>query len=555
MPIGTAFSVGLWGLKAYTIQVQAFTSSGLPFFSIIGLPDTSLAEARDRVKSACTICGFPWPQTRVTVNLSPASVPKSGSSFDLAIAASILASCQAIHTDVISKCLLIGELNLDGTVMPVKGILPMLLYAQRNDLHTVVIPQENLQEATLVPGLRVIGIRHIAELMMLLRPRSEMEETLIKRYGPLKDDGSTLAGLSVQLDNNHFQLHRELSEFSDSASCGFDNQQNLDFTQVIGQTFAKHALEVAAAGGHHMIMTGPPGAGKTMLARRLPTILPPLTKEERLEVASIKSVCGTLHGADLDFLPPFEAPHHTATVASLIGGGSGFAQPGSATRSHCGVLFMDEAPEFSTKCLQALREPLEEGIISLSRAKGTTFYPARFQLIMAANPCPCGFSWGSGKRCTCTPRQRSRYWGRLSGPIMDRIDIHIAVDTPKLIDIETTQEFFKKDAEGKTAYGNQTYSSTAMRDRVITARQRAARRFQKVRWSTNAQAPGQWMRENTPEKVLRLVRHAVEKEELSMRGADRTLRIAWTLADLEGHAEPTSTTMEEAIMLRTGDLT
>ena len=332
MAIGTSYCIGLWGLKAYIIQVQAFTSNGLPYFSIIGLPDTSLGEARERVKSACTVTGFSWPQTRVTVNLSPASLPKSGSSFDLAIAASILASSRAIDPSYLADSLLIGELNLDGSIMPVRGILPMLLFAKKSGLRTVYLPEANLAEARLVEGMDLIGLSHIGQFIANCHPNAELSATMGKRFGSLILKGPLAASQEWERVLP-FKQRSCPPDFSDSSDALNEDPQVLDFDQVIGQDQAKEALVVAAAGGHHLIMTGPPGAGKTMLAKRLPTILPPLDPQERIEVASIKSLCGTLQANSMDFLPPFEAPHHTASVPSLIGGGNGFAQPGAITRA------------------------------------------------------------------------------------------------------------------------------------------------------------------------------------------------------------------------------
>ena len=471
MAIGSALSVGLIGLKAFIVQIQAFVSPGLPYFSIIGLPDTSLSEARERVKSACQASGFKWPETRVTVNLSPASMPKKGSSHDLAIAASVLSAAGAIAHDCLAGTIVLGEVNLDGTVLPINGLLPIMLHAREQGIATIIVPYANLDEARLVPDVKAIGVRHVGELI-----------------------------------------------------------------ELMGQQAAKWALEVAAAGGHHLMMTGPPGTGKTMLASRIPGIMSPLNETEQLEVASIRSLCGTLPGYGISDVPPFEAPHHTASTAALVGGGAGLAQPGAITRAHRGILFMDEAPEFSARTLQTLREPLESGYVAISRAKGTTYYPARFQLIMAANPCPCGYAYGNGERCTCREKDRVKYFSRLSGPILDRIDIQIEVPPVERI------------SPGNAPSGD---SSHAIRLRVIVARQMAQERFREFGWCCNAQATGTWLRANTSPKAIELVNRALASERLSLRGADRAMRLAWTLSDLAGKTSPGPEEMMQGISMRT----
>ena len=360
MAIGSALSVGLIGLKAFIVQIQAFVSPGLPYFSIIGLPDTSLSEARERVKSACQASGFKWPETRVTVNLSPASMPKKGSSHDLAIAASVLSAAGAIAHDCLAGTIVLGEVNLDGTVLPINGLLPIMLHAREQGIATIIVPYANLDEARLVPDVKAIGVRHVGELIELM--------------GGDADYRIPEATHAVN---------------ADVGATGMCPPPG-DMSEVMGQHAAKWALEVAAAGGHHLMMTGPPGTGKTMLASRIPGIMSPLNETEQLEVASIRSLCGTLPGYGISDVPPFEAPHHTASTAALVGGGAGLAQPGAITRAHRGILFMDEAPEFSARTLQTLREPLESGYVAISRAKGTTYYPARFQLIMAADAVPRG---------------------------------------------------------------------------------------------------------------------------------------------------------------------
>lgn len=328
MAIGSALSVGLIGLKAFIIQIQAFVSPGLPYFSIIGLPDTSLSEARERVKSACQASGAKWPETRVTVNLSPASMPKRGSSHDLAIAASVLSASGTIPHDCLNDTVVLGEVNLDGTVLPINGLLPILLHARDQGVCKVIVPHANLDEAALVPDVDAIGIRHVGELIELMGGTANY----------------TIPDMIRDVDANDGAM----------SVCPPPGDMN----EVMGQETAKWALEVAAAGGHHLMMTGPPGTGKTMLASRIPGIMSPLSESEQLEVASIRSLCGTLPSYGISDVPPFEAPHHTASTASLVGGGAGLAQPGAITRAHRGILFMDEAPEFSARTLQTLRRTI-----------------------------------------------------------------------------------------------------------------------------------------------------------------------------------------------------
>ena len=506
--IGNALSVGLIGLKAFIIELQAFISPGLPYFSVIGLPDASLSEARERVKSACQTCGFRWPETRVTVNLSPASLPKRGSSHDLAIAAAVLSASNVIPNGVLARTVVLGELNLDGTVLPINGLLPIMLHVRERGLSRIVVPHANLDEAELIDGLEVIGVRHIGELVTIMGGRAHVPD---------------------------------LGEGNPPTCCNGENDPIAsteigDMAEVIGQEEAKWALAVAAAGGHHLLMVGPPGSGKTMLASRMPGIMCPLSESEQLEVASIRSLCGTLTQYGISDRPPFEAPHHTASTAALAGGGAGVARPGAITRAHRGVLFMDEAPEFSSRALQTLREPLESGYVSLSRAKGSTYYPARFQLVMAANPCPCGMNYGNGERCTCRERDRMRYFGRISGPILDRIDIQTEV--PPVPSIVANAK-----ATGEP--------SIAIRRRVTLARTIARERFASQGWTCNAQVSGHWLHRNTSAKALELINAALESQRLTLRGADRALRLAWTLADLQGRVSPGLEEVRQGVHMRT----
>ncbi|HUR52254.1 MAG TPA: YifB family Mg chelatase-like AAA ATPase, partial [Mycobacteriales bacterium] len=388
MTVACSHSVALVGLEAELVEVEADLANGIPGLAITGLPDASLHEARDRVKAAVVNSGVEWPSRRITLGLSPAALPKKGSGFDLALAASLLAAAGKVPSSALHGLVLLGELGLDGRVRAVPGVLPALHGARSKGWTRFVVPVANLREARILDDVEVRGVRSLRELVALLEGHQLPEPVL-----PDAPD-------AVEPDLR-------------------------DFADVLGQPVGRTACEVAAAGGHNLLMTGPPGCGKTLLAERLPGILPELSQPEALEVTQIHSVAGQLPpDSPLLLRPPYQAPHHGATPASVVGGGSGLAKPGAASLAHRGILFLDEAPEFSRGVLDALRQPLESGEIAIRRVGGTARYPARFSLVLAANPCPCA---KPEARCTCRPMQRQGYLAKLSGPLLDRVDIHVSL--------------------------------------------------------------------------------------------------------------------------------
>ncbi|GAB3599506.1 YifB family Mg chelatase-like AAA ATPase [Microbacterium tumbae] len=500
------WAVALTGVDGHIVEVEADLSNQRPDFRIIGLPDKSLGEATQRVHNACKNAGLELPARRLTVNLSPASLPKQGSGFDLAVATAALATSGALSSSSIAKTVHIGELGLDGRLRPVPGVLPAVYAAQRAGFESVVVPYANADEARLVGDVEVRAATTLAEVAAWHGADVEVPEV----------------------------------EPIEATAAEDEQRPELDLSEVIGQEEAVEALIAAAAGGHHLLMSGPPGAGKTMLARRLPGILPALTEQEALEVASIRSLSGRGVVA-LDRVPPLEAPHHSASAMALVGGGSRTVRPGAIVRAHRGLLFLDEAAEFNRSALDALRQPLESGMIDIQRAGFTARFPARFQLILAMNPCPCGNYGVRGAECTCPSLAIRRYAMRLSGPLRDRIDIELPIA--------------RVAAARATADEHSAMTSAQARERVAMARERAALRWRGTPWRMNSEVPGTWLRQGTLrlEGAIRApLDRALERGALTLRGYDRVLRLAWSLADLAGRDRPGADEIGRALFLKRG---
>jgi magnesium chelatase family protein len=505
--LAKTFSVGLYGLSGTVIEVETDISSQLPSFTLVGLPDASLSEATARVRAACTNSGFGFPSKKVVVNLSPAAVPKSGSAFDLAIAVSVLAAMEVVPKAALDGLCLIGELGLDGTLRQVPGVLPMVLHARRSGFGTVVCPVGNLSEAGMVDDIEVLGAATLAALVRWLKGEGQLAETCLT-----------------------------------DASAAVDSTGHLDLSQVIGQSQAVEGLIVAAAGGHHLAMVGAPGAGKTMLAERIPGILPSLTTDQALEVAAIESIAGNGQAAlTLDTKPRFQAPHHSSSTAALIGGGNGIPRPGAVSKAHHGVLFLDEALEFQGHSLDSLREPLESGRVLINRSGGSAVFPAKFQLVLAANPCPCGLSGLTNRECTCSAMAVRRYTNRLSGPVLDRIDIRLAI---KPVSLGANLGLFDVGPSSAEALA-----------RVVSARAAAQERLSTLGYRLNSEVPGPVLRGKLGigAKALKDLDRMLMAGKTSMRGYDRCLRLAWTISDLEGLRQPGSDQVRIAVSLRGSD--
>ncbi len=516
--VGRTRAVALLGLSGAIVEVEADISAQLPKILLIGLPDTALQQATHRVRAAAANAGIPLATMAITVNLSPASLPKHGSGFDLAIALACLAAAGDIDGASIDRVVHIGELALDGRLRPVAGVLPAVIAAQRAGYMTVMVPTANVDEAALVPGIRVLGMPGLRDAAIWHGGKFE----------PIPVDAITLPSQAFHSS---------------------DEGHAPDLVDVVGQDAAVFALQVAAAGGHHSYLLGPPGAGKTMLADRLPGLLPDLGEEQSLEVSSVRSLSGRGVGTTLSCRPPIESPHHTATAAAMVGGGSSVIRPGAAVMAAHGVLFLDEAPEFQSAVLDALRQPLETGKISIHRANAVAHFPARFQLLLAANPCPCGQYGVEGGDCLCPPTMRRRYLARLSGPLLDRVDIQLRVQRVTAAHLRAAQQ-----RESEMGAPIQTTTAVA-RAKVENARGAAQARLNGTPWRLNSEVPGEWLRAPARRPALQAMSsldRALERGGITMRGYDRVLRVAWSIADIEGTTAPSAEHIAQALYLRKG---